>query len=331
MAKSPSIKTVKLEKYQDLNLHELEAVISELQHQPPTDDIDAELRAAHHALRKRLRLIKARVMEFEQTNDHHLLIYDSTNNFAKIAGRSVLFYTLTIANRLHRRFSVKPDTDGYSNSDDGVISLRAIDPLETGLASLNIFPDRELSDGELHFYKLPKTYTEEQINNFRNDARQDHARITSIIIPRSPIPILYTNLLELNQILYHSSRRISDNFAREAILRPIIEKAQQLLVDYLAFANYNTIKPIAVNTTTTEHTAPALTGRAEILFNILLNSRQLRFAMANIENLRLISHRELGEILAHIVEAERITTREYQKLLRQEADRLHSGHPTANQ
>lgn len=315
MAKSPSIKTANLEKYQDLNLHELENVITDLEHQPPSSKIDAEIRAVHHAIRKRLRTIKARVMEFEQNNDHHLLIYDSTNNFTKIAGRSVLFYVFTIANRLHRRYSIKPDTDGYSKSNDGIISLRSLDALEVSLASINIFPDRDLSDAELHFYKLPKVYTDEQINKLRSNAREDHSRITNIIVPKSPIPILYTTLLELNQLIYHSSRRINDNLAREIIMRPIIESMQNLLVTYLEFANFSTIKSTVSNAATADIIIE-IKSRNKLLFDIIVGSRNLRFSMANVENLRLLTHKDLGEILAKLVEVERIATREHQKLIR---------------
>ncbi len=315
MAKSPSIKTVNLEKYQNLNLHELESTIANLEHEPPSSKIDAEIRAAHHALRGRLRIIKARVMEFEQNNDHHLLIYDSTNNFAKIAGRSVLFYAYTIANRLHRRYSIKPDADGYSNSSDGIISLRSLDALESSLAGINVFPDHELSDAELHFYKLPKVYTDEQINNLRSNAREDHSRITNIITPKSPIPILYTTLLELNQLIYHSSRRVSDNLAREIIMRPILATMQNLLVTYLEFANYNTVKSIAGTTTATNFQLE-IKNRADLLFDIIIDSRKVRFSLANVENLRLVSHKDLGEILLKLVEVERIATREHQKLIK---------------
>lgn len=310
MAKSPSIKTTNLEKYQDLNLHELESTIADLEHQSPSSENDAEIRAANHALRKRLRAIKARVMEFEQTNDHHLLIYDSTNNFAKIAGRSVLFYAFTIANRLHRRYNVKSDTDGYSNSSDGIISLRSVEALETSLASLNIFPDRELSDAELHFYKLPKVYTDEQINNLRSNAREDHARITNIIVPKSPIPIIYTTLLELNQILYRCGRRVNDNLAREVIMQPIILDMQRLLTIYLEFANYGTLRA-AANSTDDE-----AKSRTALLFDLVQGSRQLRFAMANVENLRLMSSKDLGEVLAKLVDIERIAMREHQKIIK---------------
>lgn len=317
MAKTPSIKSAQLDKYQNLNLHELEAKISELEHQKPNKTLETELRTVRYALRKRLRQIKTRVMEFEQTNDRYLLIYDSTNNFSKVAGRSVLFYALTIANRLHRRYSIKPDSDGYSVSSDGIISIRALAPLEAGLKNLNIYLDEELSDQELHFYKLPRVYTEEQINHLRSDAREDHARITNIIVPHSPIPLLYTSILELNQQIYHCSRRISDTLAREVTIKTLLEKSQELLTGYLEFANFSTLKPLMASAGHSDNSPSNKNPeRSKLLFSLLVNCRSLRFAMANVENLRLISHHELGEILLKLVEIEKTTAREYQKLTR---------------
>lgn len=326
MAKPPSIKTTEITQYEDLDLHQLETQLKKISQSPPTADSKQQLRTIRQALRQRQRVIKARAMEFEQTNDHHLLLFDSTDNFSKIAGHSVLFYTLTIADRIHRRFSVKNDTDDYSRSDDGVVSIRALEQLEIQLAEINIFPDRKLSTAELHFYKLPKVYNDEQIAKLRDKSHQDIERITSIIVPKSPIPALYNDILEVNRLLYYNCRRISDSLARETLVRQIILDANEVLISYLNFANaksnagivrrqlQNSVFPATVQTSQ----RPSST-QAQNLFNILLNTRNLRNSMANMENLRLIHHRELCDILEKLVMIERTTAREYTKQLRQDA------------
>ncbi len=323
MTKPPSIKTAEIDKYADLDLHQLEIILKKIQQDPPSSTSKAAARAARQALRQRQRVIKAKVMEFEQTNDHHLLVFDSTDNFSKIAGRSVLFYTLTIADRIHRRYSVKNDTDDYSRSEDGVVSIRAIEQLELQLAEINIFPDRKLSTDELHFYKLPKVYNDEQIAKLRDRSHQDIERITSIILPASPIPELYTLILEMNRLLYHNCKRISDTLARETLVRPMILDANEMLVSYLNFANAKPSsgivhQPAAATYSFTGQNSKPQSTQAQNLLNLLLYTRNLRNNLANIENLRLIHHRELCDILERLVEIERISAREFAKQRRKD-------------
>lgn len=323
MTKPPSIKTAEIDKYADLDLHQLEIILKKIQQDPPSSTSKAAARAARQALRQRQRVIKAKVMEFEQTNDHHLLVFDSTDNFSKIAGRSVLFYTLTIADRIHRRYSVKNDSDDYSRSEDGVVSIRAIEQLELQLAEINIFPDRKLSTDELHFYKLPKVYNDEQIAKLRDRSHQDIERITSIILPASPIPELYTLILEMNRLLYHNCKRISDTLARETLVRPMILDANEMLVSYLNFANAKPSsgivhQPAAATYSSTGQSSKPQSTQAQNLLNLLLYTRNLRNNLANIENLRLIHHRELCDILERLVEIERISAREFAKQRRKD-------------
>lgn len=333
MTKSPSIKTSETDRYENLDLHQLEAILSRLQQSQPTPESKQTARALRQALRLRQRHIKAQVMEFEQINDHHLLIFDSTDNFSKIAGRSVLFYSLTIADRLHRRFSIKNDTDDYSRSDDGIISIRSLNQLEIQLAEINVYPDRNLTTSELHYYKLPRLYSEEQIAKLRDRSRKDIERITSIILPKSPVPDLYNLILELNRLLYHNCKRISNGLARDTLVRELILTANEIVINYLNFANakpssgvirrqfQNSVNP---SPAVSAKTAPTST-QAQYLFNILLNSRNIRNSMANIENLRLLHHRELCDILEKLVEIERLTAREYNKQIRSDREKAQDG------
>lgn len=324
MTKPSAIKTSDIDSYEDLDLHQLETVIRELQQAPPTQSSKSSIRAARQALRVRQRFIKSKVMTFEQTNSHHLLVFDSTDNFSKIAGRSVLFYAFTIADRIHRRYNVKNDTDEYSKSEDGIISIRSLSQLETQLAEINIYPDTKLNTSELHFFKLPKVYNDEQIARLRDKSRQDIERITSIILPKSPIPNLYSLILEMNRLVYYNCKRISDSLARETLVRNLILHADGVLISYLNFANAKPNSGIVHHTNNctfiTSISTPPESIQAQNLLDILLNTRNLRNSMANMENLKLIHHRELCEILEKIIEVERITAREYAKQMRK--DRL---------
>lgn len=317
MTKPSSIKTAELENYDHLDIHQLEAILSDIQKSTPSAESKHTARVIRQSLSQRQRFIKAQVMEFEQTNDHHLLIFDSTESFSKLAGHSVLFYTMTIADRIHRRFSVKNDTDNYSPSNDGVVSIRSLDQLETQLAEINVFPDRERSTTELHFYKLPKIYTEEQIEKLRDRSHRDVERITSTIIPKSPLPELYNLILELNRQLYYNCKRVSDSLARDTLVKPLIVEANELLVGYLNFANTKAtsgiIHPPLQHLLAATNAVKPHTIQAQNLLGIMIGARNLRNNLANMENLRLIHHRDLCNILENLVHIEHITAREYNK------------------
>lgn len=329
MTKPSSIKSTDLDKYANCDLHELEGIIRDFQQSAPSPETKTAIRVVRQALRNRQHQIKSQVMNFEQTNDHHLLIFDSTENFSKIAGNSVLFYTLTIADRIHRRYSVKHDTDDYFRSNDGIVSIRSRAQLETQLRSIGVQPDPSRTTSELHFYTLPRAYNFEQIAKLRDKSHQDVERITSIILPKSPIPALYNLILETNRLIYYNCKRVSDTLARETILREVMLDANEILIGYLNFANakpssglvrrqsQTSVFPIFSKTAT-----PPESTQAQNLLAILINVRDLRNCLANVENLHLIHHRELCDILEKIVEIERMVAREYARQIQK--DRLNS-------
>lgn len=284
--------------YQRLNIHELEEVMEKLRQRPASKERDQELTLIRQTLRHHQRALKAQVMEFEQSNDHYLLIFDSTDGFSKIAGHSVLFYSMTIADRIHRRFNVKNDSDHYSRSDEGIIALRHLDDLITQLASINVFPDRKLSTAELHFFQLPKIYNEDQIEKLRDRSRQDIERITSIVLPRSPMPLLHDAIMRVNFMIYHGFKRLSDPFAREVIGNMMMQDAHQLTITYLEYASSQNIQP------------------ASSLHNLLKITRRLKAGMANVQNLRLIHHREICHILETLVDIDRLASKAYRAELR---------------
>lgn len=317
MTKPSSIKTHELETYDHLDLHQLETILHNLQKSPPSPQTKHTARVVRQALRLRQHQLKATVMEFEMTNSHYLLVYDSTENFSKIAGHSVLFYTLTIADRIHRRYSIKNDTDNYSFSYDGIVSIRSVAQLAAQLAEINIYPDRQRSTTELHFFKLPKVYTDTQIEKLRDRSHRDAAYITSTILPDSPLPELHYLILELNRELYYNCRRISDHLALDALVKPLITEANEILVAYLNFANAKSSHglihhSIQIQLSTAEHESPQ-TVKSKNLLGILISTRNLRNNLANIENLRLLHHRDLCSIIRHLVEIEQITAHAYRE------------------
>lgn len=298
MTKQSSIKPVELEHYSHLTLHEIESAIQKLE-RSPTVNTKSELRAARQALQKRQRLIKSQAMAFEQTNDHHLLFFDSTSNFCKIAGHSVLFFTMTIADRIHWRYSVKIDSDHYSISEDGIISFRSLENLSNLLAGIGIFPDTELSTDELHYYRLAKVYTPEQIAKLRDHTQRDTERMMSIVMPTSPLPLLYDAIAQVCYTIYYQFKHLSDSLARDTIGRRMILESYELMVQYLEFAN-------ARSDLATERS----------LGKIVELARRLRHGMAYAGRVQILRHREICQILENLVMIDRIASKAYQKAKR---------------
>lgn len=292
-----SVKSDALEKYSDLTLAELETTISTLQAQQkaaPSSSIAKELSTVRYALQQRQHKIKAEVMEFEQSNNRHLLFFNSTNAFVKVAGHSAIFFAVTIADRIHWRYSLKVDTDRYSTSEDGVISFRSLPTIAERLAEINVFPDKTFNqDSELHYFLLPKVYSDEQIAKLRDNIQRDMKRIMSIVLPTSPIPTLYDAIMQASQLIYYQFKHLSDGFARDTVGRQIIESSYQMSQSYLRFAR-------------SKHT-----DHAGELAKIIDASQEIRFGIAYLSKLQVLHHREVCQILEQLIAIERIATRAY--------------------
>ncbi len=291
-----SVKSAVLQKYGKLNLIELETLINnigEKQKTSPTTTNTQNLTAARYALQQRQHEIKAQVMEFETTNSHHLLFFNSTSGFVKLAGHSALFFAATIADRIHWRYSLKADTDRYSVSEDGIISFRSLEKIHDRLAEINIFPDSTLETPELHFYKLSKVYTDEQISKLRDRARRDLERIMTIVLPTSPIPSLYDAIMQTSQLVYFQFKHLADPLARETIGHQMILLTYQMANHYMKYAR-----------TKNQNDRDDLRRIIEI-------SRDLRYGIAYASRLQILHHRDVCKILEQLVAIERIAAKAY--------------------
>lgn len=310
MAKA-SVKSTDVDKYSNLTLTELESVIDALQanqRSSPTATTTQDLTAARFALQQqRQHLIKSKVMEFERTNSNYLLFFSSTKGFVKIAGHSALFFAATIADRIHWRYSLKLDTDHYSVSEDGIISFRSLPPIAARLSEINIFPDDSISDDELHYYKLAKVYSEEQIAKLRDNSKQDIKRIMTIVLPTSPIPSLYDAIMQAGQLLYYQFKHLSDGLARDTIGQRMVLVTYDMTMEYLKFAR-------------------SKKNNYQHLANIIEQARELRFGVAYVSRLQILHHREVCKILEHLVSIERIATKAYLRKTEEQQKQIETKH-----
>ncbi len=295
MAKT-SVKSADVDKYDNLTLGALEKTISALQDKQksaPSAAVTQKLSAARCAMQQRQRQIKARVMEFELANNHHLVFFNSTRGFVKLAGHSALFFAATIADRIHWRYSLKLDTDHYSTSEDGVISFRSLENITARLAEVNVFPDKTISDPELHYFKLSKVYSDEQIAKLRDNAKQDIKRIMTIVMPASPVPSLYEAITQASQLIYYQFKHLSDSLARETIGQRLVMQSYDMTMSYLRYAR--------------------LKNQSDLkdLQSIIELSRELRFGIAYASKMQILHHREVCKILEYLVSIERIAAKVY--------------------
>lgn len=295
-----SVKSAIVDKYSKLTLIELEKTLERLKQQQdsrPDRATNQEISAARIALQQRQHLIKAKVMQFEQTNNRHLLFFVSTQGFVKLAGRSALFFSMTIADRINWRCSLKPDTDHYSPSDDGIISFKNLDRVSIQMSQINIFPDLDLSDSELHYFKLTKTYSDEQVAKLRDNSRQDIKRITEIILPASPMPTLYDSITQASQLIYYLVKHSSDGVFRGTIGRKMVEESCDMSNCYLRFA--------------------ALRGKSspEDLAKIVELAGNIRRTIAYGSRIQIIHHRDARRILEELIKIERLATSAYNRIL----------------
>lgn len=309
MAKA-SVKSTDVDKYSNLTLTELESVIDALQanqRSSPTATTNQDLTAARFALQQRQHLIKSKVMEFERTNSNYLLFFSSTKGFVKIAGHSALFFVATIADRIHWRYSLKLDTDHYSVSEDGIISFRSLPPIAARLSEIDIFPDDSISDDELHYYKLAKVYSEEQIAKLRDNSKQDIKRIMTIVLPTSPIPSLYDAIMQAGQLLYYQFKHLSDGLARDTIGQRMVLVTYDMTMEYLKFAR-------------------SKKNNYQHLANIIEQARELRFGVAYVSRLQILHHREVCKILEHLVSIERIAAKAYLRKTEEQQKQIETKH-----
>lgn len=295
MSKLPSIKTSDLEEYDNLNLHQIEQIISGLEKET-TSLSRGQLHAARQALRNRQRTIKARVMDFEEKNDHHLLFYDSTSHFCKLAGHSVLFFSMTIAHRINWRNTPKPDTDHYYISEDGIMSFRSLTQISSQLATISIFPDQDLNTAELHFFKLAKVYTPEQISTLRDRTGQVVDKIISFTLPDSPFPSLYSAITIAYDTIFSKFQQSSNHFARSTIGHRMIMESYEMTLQYHLYAFHHN------------------NDRSQHLLKIAELARRLRFGMNYVSHLHILHQRDICHILESLLAVERLASSAYRKV-----------------
>lgn len=321
MAKKKSIKTEDFEKYSGLGLLEIEQLLLKEEKVKPKDKDQEKIRILNAALKDRQRKIKAEVMLFEMTNNRHLLFFSSTSGYHKLAGNSVILYSQTIANRLGRKCNIRPDTDGYSPSPDGVVSVRDLANLEAQLASIDVVPDKQLSRGELFFYRLPLVYSEEKIKSLRDQTHSFSMSPSVRMRDATPAPELYMKILELQQRTFYDCRRVGDAGLRNYLTQILLDPTRLILNSYINYANnrpsLHTELAMGLDEDFPNMPAPR-SLRATYLFELLCNIYSYNDNLIIVDNLKVLHSTSIWKLRAISDEVERLCRFEYNKQIKRD-------------
>lgn len=278
--------------------------------------IRAQLGELEVALHQRQRTIKEQVMNFETDNRQYLLLYTSTDGYYKMAGRSVLFYTARIVPRLGRRVTVRPDTDHYYPSGEGIVSIKNLVRLAEQLSQLGILPDSERSTSELYFYKFPYRLSDAQIATLRDKNEIVRERLNQNLRPIGPIPELHYQLMMAFELSFNILRSTRGNADRELITDGLIRPLQAMLAAYNSYIGarpdfeFYYLPPMPTCWAQPMPTSP----RAQILLSLIYYSCYLHDQAGFLDQVRVMHRTRLTRILQYNREIQQLAIEAYQEL-----------------
>lgn len=308
--------------YARLNLFRLEELKAETISLRKINPNSAQLRHQAEliscAIQNRCRQIKQKVMDFELTNEQYLLIYASTDKFYKIAGHSAIFFAQNIAPQIGRRCHIRPDTDHYFPSKEGVISVRDLDGLELQLKNVNINLVKSKTTAELRFYKLPQRHTAADLAKLKDAQATEEAALAGLPRPKDPLPELYIHILELNELTQKAILQARSDFERREIFYALTQHSHLMLCAYHNYLGirdnipvYYELQPLKI---TVSATNKPISMRAKTLLEIYVRTHIVHDNSAWLAHINGISRELLGQILEKNSLIQKMASRRYVKL-----------------
>lgn len=208
------------------------------QTKPKTKELKSEIARQKSELNKLYAANKKRIAEFEKTNYEYLALVRSTNDFYKLFGHSALFYAYSIAPKLNLQANLQADNDFTARSSEGFVSVRQPEKLTEVLNTLKIKKVKTKSQtGDFILYKLPWTYTDEQLNDFVEHNHTRMQKFNHIVIVDNVIPVLFIEIEELLKSIYENVRGMSGPTEKETLGYTAINSTAKMAHIYLDLAN----------------------------------------------------------------------------------------------
>ncbi len=241
--------------------------------------------------------LKSIALDFEKNNQQFLQFVDSTKGYKRIYDHSAIIFKHDIAPSIgYKTANLQPDIlSTKTKATYGSISFKNFDNLAEKLQKIGIKEYKKKNMPGLIYYKLPKKYSQNEIEEIAKKLTEEKNQISKIISVKNPNPTLFFHLLTLEKTIYENSKKFHE-IARTTIGQKIVNLSCECLDSYLLHANSNQ-------------------NNSKLLQKIQINLLMLRYKMKTIENLNLIETKNLRRILDEIVILEQITNKEIQKIL----------------
>lgn len=198
----------------------------------------AVLESSKKVDKKAYNSLKQKVKKLEENNYSRLILFESGNDWYKMAGNSMLIYYYEIAKkRLDLKLNIQPDTD-YTQTlfEEGVLSFHGADSLEKKLKRLDILKERRDGGGAI-VYELNFKISKEEIGKFHEFLLEDQERAAKILQPKILLhPEIYKKLRHIQKRTFEVVRKMS-SFEREYNGLRIAEYAQKMTRYYMSMNN----------------------------------------------------------------------------------------------
>ena len=181
---------------------------------------------------------KTQVMMREEENDRYVILFQSNNEWWKIAGKSVLYYAYLIAPRLGKKVKIWPDNDYASTSKEGIVQIRGIDELLTEVGKLGLKAEKFETSGYARI-KLLKKITEEELNAMRGEEAREWEMAERMVMPVVLWPGLTSEVSELMRMTWYAAKGL-DAPAQRAFGNKMVNTVQDM-VDKMTRASHNEI------------------------------------------------------------------------------------------
>lgn len=186
------------------------------------------------ALKKKYVETKKLLLEKEKDNFKSLYLVETHDGWYKMFGNSAVVYAFQLAPRLKLRPRLMPDTDYDCKSEQGVVSFRSREDLESHLKKLKIFP-RFAQDG-ITIYDLGYANTAEDINLLIQKEDITWQKVNQILMPKVALPELRNELRLLMKAVHENVRKM-DAPARAAVGSRMDENVTRMFADFALMSN----------------------------------------------------------------------------------------------
>lgn len=185
------------------------------------------------------KITKAKVLEMEKKNTRSIFFYHSGGQWWKAIGASALIYFHYAKPKSPSILTSKlnPDTDGYSTSVEGSISIANIVRTVDELKRLGFSQSRP-KDPEIIHLTAPSDFKSNNLKKWRGEFQAKTQQLNETITVESSDPALAAKVREFSRLVYDKIRKM-DRSTQQLIGQHMLEMTRGLFVLYRKWAIEN--------------------------------------------------------------------------------------------